>query len=149
MPTYAHVVEYLETYGDGRQGWVADANYTGTGESPGTAAQYARRVLNRYLADVASDAELPVGSPGSWPICATRIRVWDGSGQRAAELAAEELYAGTFPASLQQVMDIADPDERRRALLNWSPPSEYPAFPPRRFAPGANADDDQALEDQA
>jgi hypothetical protein len=98
MPTYTHTIESLETDGAGCGRWAAEPNYTGivTGGYNGTARQYARRMLNRYLADVASDAGLPVGAPGSEPCCPTRILVWE---KGATGMAAVELRAGVIPVS--------------------------------------------------
>ena len=97
MPTYTHKIECLVQDGPDPYRWTADWNYTGTGDYDGTAEQYARRMLNRYLADVASDAELIVGEPGSAPAFPTRVMVWAGTRQGSADEAAAELHAGNDP----------------------------------------------------
>jgi len=93
MPTYTHTIESLVPDGPDPYRWTADQNYTGTGDYDGPAEQYARRVLNRYLADVASDAELIVGEPGSAPVFPTRVMVWAGTRQGSADEALAELHA--------------------------------------------------------
>lgn len=87
MPDYTYAVEYWDSRLR-HPAWVPQLGYTGTMEYPGEPAQLARRVLNGYIADVASDAGLPVGVPGSGPAAMTRVVVWRGSERDTARTAA-------------------------------------------------------------
>jgi hypothetical protein len=91
VTTYTYAVESWVPDGPDHMAWVPDPGFTGTRDYPGTAAQLARRMLNGYIADVASDAGLPVGTPGAGPIAMTRVIVWRGHGRDKARNAAAVL----------------------------------------------------------
>jgi len=81
MTVYTYAIESWTQDGSGRMSWVPDPDRTGMMKFTGTPAQLARRILNSYLADVASDAGLPVGLPGAGPAAMTRAVVWLGHEQ--------------------------------------------------------------------
>lgn len=71
---------------------VAEADRTGTGAWNGSADGYAAKQLACYLADVARDARVRPGVPGSMPCTPLRVIVWRGAEPLTLGQAAAVLY---------------------------------------------------------
>lgn len=89
MPTYNYAIE-ASPHGTWPE--PGETDRTGTGWHAGPADEYARATLDAYLADVATDAELPRDAPGAEPCTDLRIIVWNGDQPGGLPQAAAVVY---------------------------------------------------------
>lgn len=88
----------------------ATVDRSGTARYAGSPVEFAQAVLDGYLADVAADAELALGEPGSGPCETLRVLVWDEGAPLKLAGAAAVLY---HPAGLPASPDVAARVKRR------------------------------------